>query len=289
MSWRTVIISNRCKLDLSVGYMVVRGEDTKRIFLEEIAVLLIENPAVSMTGCLLSELAKQKIRVIFCDEKRNPYAELQPYNACHDSSGKIRTQIAWTESRKKTVWTEIVTEKIRNQARLLGELGFESESAMLSGYAADVTHGDLTNREGHAAKVYFNALFGKSFSRGQENPVNAALNYGYSLLLSAFNREVSLNGYLAQLGICHDNAGNPYNLSCDLMEPFRPVIDRVVYNMNPVFFEKEEKICLVSLLRESFMISGSRQTLLNAVKIYTKSVFDAINDNDLSEVKFIKI
>ena len=182
-----------------------------------------------------------------------------------------------------------MTEKIRNQARLLGELGFESESAMLSGYAADVTHGDLTNREGHAAKVYFNALFGKSFSRGQENPVNAALNYGYSLLLSAFNREVSLNGYLAQLGICHDNAGNPYNLSCDLMEPFRPVIDRVVYNMNPVFFEKEEKICLVSLLHESFMISGSIKTLLNAVKIYTKSIFNAINDNDLSEVKFIKI
>lgn len=111
MSWRTVVISNRCKLDLSMGYMVIRGEETKRVFIDEIAILLIENPAVSMTGCLLAELTEKKIRIIFCDEKRSPYAELQPYNGCHDRSRKIKTQIAWSELQKKAVWTEIVAEK----------------------------------------------------------------------------------------------------------------------------------------------------------------------------------
>lgn len=72
MSWRTVVISSRCKLDLKMGYMVVRGEEVSRIYLDEIAILLIENPAVAMTGCLLSELVERKIKVIFCDSKRTP-------------------------------------------------------------------------------------------------------------------------------------------------------------------------------------------------------------------------
>ena len=76
MSWRTVVITSRCKLDFKMGFMVVRAEETKKIFLDEIAVLLIENPAVSLTGCLLEALTEKKIHVIFCDSKRNPNAEL---------------------------------------------------------------------------------------------------------------------------------------------------------------------------------------------------------------------
>ena len=86
MSWRTVVISTRCKLDLKMGCLVIRGEDTKRIFLDEIAVLMIENPAVSLTGCLLEALVEKKVRVIFCDGKRSPLAELAPYYGAHDCS-----------------------------------------------------------------------------------------------------------------------------------------------------------------------------------------------------------
>lgn len=286
MSWRTVVISNRCKLDLNMGYMVIRGDETKRIFIDEIAILLIENPAVSMTGCLLAELTEKKIRIIFCDEKRSPYAELQPYNGCHDCSRKIKTQIAWSELQKKAVWTEIVAEKIRCQSNLLLSLGHEKEGLMLREYISELEYGDESNREGHAAKVYFNALFGKSFSRGQDNPINAALNYGYSLLLSAFNREVTLNGYLPHIGLFHDNMFNPYNLSCDLMEPFRTVVDKEVVNMNITEFTKEEKYALLSLLNSTVQINGSSQTLLNAVKIYTKSIFNAVCDSDVSLISF---
>ena len=289
MSWRTVVISNRCKLDLSMGFMVVRGEDTKRVFLDEISVLMIENPAVSMTGCLLSELTKRKVRIIFCDEKRSPYAELQPYNGSHDCSRKIKLQAAWSDDVKYSVWTEIVAEKIRNQAKFLKEQGLEKESGMLNDYVSEIVFGDETNREGHAAKVYFNALFGMSFSRGQENPINAALNYGYGILLSAFNREVTLAGFLTHLGLFHDNMFNPYNLSCDLMEPFRIAVDRLVVSMAVSEFGKPEKAEIISLLSAPVNIGGCEQTLLNAVKIYTKSVFDAIGDGDVSLIKFAEI
>ena len=93
MSWRTVVISNRCKLDTKMGYMVIRGEDTSRIFLDEIAIVMIENPAVSLTGCLLEALNERKIRVVFCGAKRSPIAELVPYYGSVDSSGKIRNAL----------------------------------------------------------------------------------------------------------------------------------------------------------------------------------------------------
>lgn len=148
----------------------------------------------------------------------------------------------------------------------------------------------VTNREGHAAKVYFNALFGKKFSRDdEENVTNAALNYGYSLILSAVNREVSANGYLTQLGLWHDNQFNHFNLSCDIMEPVRIVVDEFVYKHEFQTFETEEKHLLASILNESVHINHTEQNLLNAVKIYVKSIFDALNKDRLEEIHFIEI
>lgn len=289
MSWRTVVISNRCKLDLSMGYMVVRGEETMRVFLDELAVLIIENSAVSMTGCLLSALIEKNVKVIFCDEKRNPSSELVPYYGSYDSAKKIRNQIAWTDSCKGAVWTEIITEKISNQAKLLSYLQMSDASALLREYISQIQYNDETNREGHAAKVYFNALFGKKFSRGQENPINAALNYGYSLLLSLFNREITAGGYLTQLGIHHDNVFNAFNLSSDLMEPFRILIDKVVVEMQPTEFSKDEKLELLSLMAKELVIANSKQVLPNAVKLYVRSVTEALNQGDISFIQFAEI
>ena len=286
MSWRTVIITTRCKLDLKMGYMVIRGEDTKRIFLDEIAVLLIENPAVSFTGCLLEALVDKKIRVIFCDSKRSPMAELSPYYGSHDSSRKIRAQIAWDETVKGIVWADIISEKIRKQAEFLTELGKDKESALIRSYLGQIELYDTTNREGHAAKVYFNAVFGMDFTRSEDCPINAALNYGYGIILSAFNREITACGYLTQLGIFHSNMFNHYNLSCDLMEPFRLLIDRKVRSMELEEFGSKDKHVLWDILNQYVMINGTKQTVLNAVKIYCRSVFDALNDQDPFKIKF---
>ena len=286
MSWRTVVISNRCKLDYRMGYMVVRAEETKRVFIDEIAVLVIENPAVSFTGCLMEMLTAKKIKVIFCDSKRSPVAELVPYHSAYDSSQKIKAQITWDKNIKNVVWSEIVAEKIRKQAEFLKELKHEQESTLLCSYIEQIELADATNREGHAAKVYFNALFGMDFTRSADTTINAALNYGYSIILSAFNREITAKGYLTQLGLFHDNMFNHFNLSCDLMEPFRIIVDRCVYAMKPTRFEKDEKYDLWKLLNETIFIDNTKQTVLNGMKIYSNSIFDALNDKDPSKIKF---
>ena len=160
------------------------------------------------------------------------------------------------------------------------------ELALLSSYASDVQANDITNREGHAAKVYFNTLFGKEFSRSDENVTNAALNYGYSLLLSSFNREVVAAGYITQIGIHHDNMFNRFNLSCDLMEPFRPFVDRKVLELKPQKFEQQEKLELVNLLNQYVSFEGNKQYMNNALRLYAHSVFNALNEQDVSELKF---
>lgn len=157
---------------------------------------------------------------------------------------------------------------------------------LLQEYLGEIEYGDATNREGHAAKVYFNALFGKSFTRTDDLLINAALNYGYSILLSAFNREIVLNGYLTQLGLFHDNMFNQFNLASDLMEPFRVLIDREVIQMQRKEFTHEEKIQLVNVLNNEVMIDGKTQYVNNAIKIYCKSVFDALNENDSALIRF---
>lgn len=289
MSWRTVVISSRCKLDMKMGYLVVRGEETRRIFLDEIAILLIENPAVSLTGCLLEALVERKVRVIFCDGRRSPMAELVPYHGSHDNSRKLRLQLAWSETIKGMAWSAIVAEKIAQQAALLAERNKQHEALLLESYISQIEPHDATNREGHAAKVYFNALFGMDFIRHSNDPINAALDYGYSLLLSAFNREITACGYLTQLGIHHDNVFNHFNLSSDLMEPFRVLIDRRVLELEVCEFDKCVRLELVKVLNNEVMIHGNVQTVSNAIRIYVKGVFDAINECDLSQLNFYQL
>lgn len=288
MSWRTVVVSKPSKLDLKLGYMVVRdSEKNIRVHISEISVLIIETTAASITTALLNELTKQKIKVIFCDEKQNPSSELISYYGCHDCSLKVRNQLAWTENSKHIVWTYIVAEKIRNQAKVLEYFDLPQSTTLFT-YIEEIEYNDQSNREGHAAKVYFNALFGKEFYRSDESPQNAALNYGYSIILSCINREIVSCGYLTQIGIFHNNIFNQFNLGCDLMEPFRPIIDCFVKNQNLDKFETEEKHQLLSILSREFIIDGKRQTLLNTIKIYVKSVIEAIEECDPSFIKFYR-
>ncbi len=287
MSWRTVVISSSAKLDYQLGFLVIRQEKVTKIHLSEISNLIIESTAVSMTVALLSELTKKKIKVIFCDEKRNPSSELIPYYGSHDTSAKIRKQIEWSGDIKAAVWTEIVSEKIRKQAEHLQEYHCK-EADMLYDYLAEMQFGDSSNREGHAAKVYFNALFGMDFTRTAENSKNAALNYGYGIILASFNREIVANGYITQIGLFHGNMFNQFNLASDLMEPYRPLVDRLVKNMNPKKFEHEEKMEILSLLQKEVSLGGRKEYINNAIGIYCRSIFDALNDRDVSLIKFYR-
>jgi CRISPR-associated endonuclease Cas1 len=286
MTWRIVIISSTCKLDLKLNHLVIRGEELRRVHLSEIAVLMIENTAISLTAALLCELNKRKIKVIFCDEKRNPYGEMLPYYGSHDSTDKLRTQISWDSEMAGIVWAEIVKDKIRKQATLLREYDQCRQAELIESYIAGVQLNDVTNREGHAAKVYFNALYGMDFTRRDESVTNACMNYGYAILLSAFNREITSAGYFTQLGLFHDNIFNPFNLGSDLMEPFRPLVDKCVLEMNPENLGPDEKKKLADILNQEVRIDDKNNYLINAIRIYCRSVFDSMNDKDLAKLRF---
>ena len=285
MTWRTIVISNSAKLDYQMGCMVVRGESTTKVLMSEIGTLVVESTAVSMTAYLLNELVKHKVNVIFCDEKRLPSSTLLSFYGSHDTSNKVRKQMEWTKEMRAFLWTEVVREKIRKQSYLLEKLG-KSEAELLNKYVEELQTGDVTNREGHAAKVYFNALFGKSFSRSDETPINAALNYGYAILLSTVCREIVSNGYITQIGLFHDNMFNQFNLASDLMEPFRPIVDEKVLAMKPKVFEVEQKHELTNILNEMVFIGRRQEYVSNAIKIYVKSIFNALNENDTSLISY---
>ena len=283
MSWRTVVIGSRSKLDFKMNYMIIRKDfETTKVYIDEIYMLIIESTAV-----LLNELIKKKVAIVFCDEKRNPASEVLPLHGSHNCSKRCREQAEWSKDLQAYIWTEIVRHKIMNQADLLQHQEL-AEAELLYQYLNELTLNDETQREGHAAKVYFNALFGKSFSREQDNPINAALNYGYAILLSAVNREILSLGYITQLGLNHCNQFNPYNLGSDLMEPLRGFVDAVVIKSRPTEFGRNVKLSLIELLSEDVKINDTVQTFSAAIRIYCKSVFDALRTYDANQIRFIE-
>ncbi len=282
------MVSSRAKLELKLNHLVVRSESlTRKVFLGEISVLIIESTAVSLTAALLCELVKRKIKVVFCDEKRNPCSELIPHSGCHDASARLKEQLSWDQQIKTEVWTAIVRDKITQQKHLLQDFNLHG-SELLEEYLNDLQFNDLSNREGHAAKVYFNSIFGLEFNRAADDHINSALNYGYAVIMSAFNREIVANGYLTQLGLFHDNMFNPFNYASDLMEPFRPMVDRKVLEIDPKSFSTKEKALMVNVLNDEVVIDGKKQYLNNAIKIYCKSVFDALNMKNTELIRFYK-
>ena len=284
MSFRTLIIKNRCKLEYSLNYLVYRGEKELRINLNEITTIIIQCQQVAITSSLLSRLMEHKIRLIFCDENHNPQGELVPYYSCYNTYEKITEQIHIQQNSKDILWKRIIEQKIINQAKNMKYKDLDSGEKLFQ-YAKEVEEGDSTNREGHAAKVYFNALFGTQFNRGIECDTNMFLNYGYSILLSAINREIKNCGYLTELGIHHIGKNNPFNLSCDFIEPLRPLVDFYVISgkLNKENFKQE----LISLLSLRVRFSDKSMILENALHLYISSLMNFLISGE-DQIYFIE-
>lgn len=283
MSFRTVVITRQSKISYKNRFMVVKNEsEEKLIHLSEIDTIIVDSINVSISAYLLKELSDNKINIIFCDDKHNPFGELSYYYSRHNSSKKINKQIAWKQKDKDELWKKIVVNKITNQSLLLNKIHSDNYNLLLS-YVDEVETGDKTNREGHAAKVYFNSLYGMGFTRHDADQINAALNYGYSILLSTINKEVKINGYLTQLGIHHKNEFNQFNLSCDLMEPFRVIVDNFVYYNKSRKLDTDYKYDLVNLLNSYFNYSGKKYILKDIIKMFVKNTLESVGNEDKYE------
>lgn len=282
MGWRTVVVTKNCKLSYKNDYLIIRSDDLQKIHLSEINSIIIENCMVSITSYLINELTNNKIKLVFCDEKHNPSCEMIPYYGSFNTSKKIIQQIKWDEKIKGKAWQQIVKYKIHNQAMLLKKMQIGGYEKLIE-YENDVQPFDITNREGHAAKVYFNLLFGNDFIRSSDDNTNKALDYGYSILLSIFNREVVNKGYITQLGLQHKNEFNYFNFSCDLMEPFRPLIDEIVVKNREFVFDKDFKYKLINVSNVLVIINKREQYICNAIPLFITSVCNYLDNNEESE------
>ena len=284
MGFRTVVVNSRSKLEYRLNYLVVRGETEKRVFINEINTLIVQSTAVSLTAALLSELVKNNVKIIFCDEKCNPAAELLPYYSAHNTSKRIKIQTKWSDETKGEVWKRIIRRKILAEKEVLLRRGYSVEAEILAAYSDEVERGDLTNREGHAAKVYFNRILPDGETRRSGGFLNGCLNYGYAVLLSAINREIAASGYLTQIGIWHDNEFNQFNLGSDLIEPLRTVVDEIALKIENE--DKGFKRIMANVLNLEAKFDGKQTTFDVALRQYVRSVLFALETGDADAVKF---
>lgn len=286
MSFRSIIINDRCKLEYSLNYLICRkGLEEKKVLLDEIKILIITSTQVSITTSLINMMSKKKIKIIFCDEKHNPECELVSYQNNYYSYRKIKEQIKFVQSQGY-LWKKIIQEKIYNQARNLDNHNYKIESKKLQTYLLEVENNDITNREGHSAKVYFNAIFGSEFNRDMDIVTNKYLNYGYTILLSTINREIKALGYLTEIGIHHIGESNQFNFSCDLIEPLRPLVDS--YVIDDKVNEENFKVRFVEMLSNIVTYNDKRIYLDNAIHLYVENIINYMKTSNNNYLKFIK-
>ncbi|WP_238989554.1 type II CRISPR-associated endonuclease Cas1 [Staphylococcus sp. MI 10-1553] len=268
-----------------MNQLIVKGENLSRIPLNEILCLVIEHPNVSMTGHLMNALSDQKIVTILCNTKHLPNTVLLPLYGHHRQVRLIQNQISWKSERKAELWQLLVKYKILNQKQVVQEFFKESSTDLFDAFVNSVELDDSTNREGHAAKVYFNIILDHGHARGDDTAQNAAMDYGYQVLLAIVARTIVSKGYLTELGIKHRNEFNIYNLASDFMEIFRPLIDYLVLKNVEQQFETDQKRAILNILNRRLIVDNKRYFFLNAVEIYVDSLFKYLSSGDIEVIK----
>lgn len=217
MGFRNVIITQHSKLSYSNNAMIVQNKDgINQIPLVDMDILLISTTQAVITSALVSKLAESGIKVIFTDNKNEPVTETVNYYPNNRSLGTYLQQYEWNDHVKEILWTKIVRSKIINQIKVLKNYQIDCQD--LKNELDKLEINDMTNREAVVARKYFEKLFGNKYSRKDFTPMNAALNYGYSILLSAVNKEIVSAGYVTYLGIHHQSQENMFNFgSVDLL------------------------------------------------------------------------
>ena len=270
MGWRSVIITQHAKLTYSMQMMIVQTRDgINQIPIEDINLLLVSTTQAVITSALISKLAQNQTKVIFVDDKGNPIVETAVYYPGTRNMAKLTQQFNWDEHLKEVLWTKIVSQKIKNQIAVLANYHLNKDEVQSELDQLEIN--DESNREAIAARKYFMLLFDKNFVRRDTSAINAALDYGYAILLSSFNREIVMNGYLTYFGIHHCSQENQFNLASDLMEPFRPFVDYWVKAHEKIKeLTPDIKYGLVELLSLEIKFNGKKTLLTNAITVYVR-------------------
>lgn len=250
----------------------------------DIQILVIDNYKSTLSIPLINKLTEYNVCTIICGIDHLPKSYILPINGNFASSGNLFKQIQWSQERKDYIHAEIVKHKIKNQIEILkeNERGF-GVTEKLYEFIDTTINGDQTNREGLAAKMYFRALFGSDFIRFEQDVVNAGLNYGYSVFRSLITSIIVAKGYIPNLGLFHKGKQNMFNLSDDIIEVFRPIVDNYVFNnmTEDILFKQFHRDELIGLTNNKIMIDDKKQTISNAIGIYLDSIFKFMDGENI--------
>lgn len=284
-----VIYIEKCEyLKLYLDNIKVQYNDIDLLLpISDIQILVIDNYKSSLSIPLINKLTENNRCTIICGIDHIPKSYILPMNGHFSQSGNINKQIMWEDQKKKILHQKIVKAKIYNQAEILKRNNRKFEVILkLYQFMDEVELDDVTNREGLAAKMYFREMFGDDFVRFDEDVINAGLNYGYSIFRALISSIIVAKGYLPNLGIFHRGKQNMFNLSDDIIEVFRPIVDHYVCNhmMEDILFKQEHREALIQLTSKKIEIDGRKQTVSNAIYVYIESI---IKELETDEVAYI--
>ncbi len=286
MGYRQIIIKKSEKLHFKDNQLVIDKEgNSTKVPLEDISYILIEDSTTILTTRLLAELGKNAISLIVCDEKFEPTSIMYPYNYHFKQLDVLTHQLEVDDSVKNEFWNQLVKRKIENSIRVL-EMTSKEEFPIskLSDYSSEIVDGDIKNREGLAAKIYFRSLFGSDFIRFYDDNINAALNYGYTIIVSAIIRNLAVYGLNTYLGIHHSSKINNFNLAYDFLEPYRSVVDKFIYDNKddivlPLSFEFRKK--LINLLNKEVLHQNKKYTIEYSIGLLIKSYIKSFSTGEI--------
>ncbi len=264
MAFRHIVVSQAAKLSYKNRHLIIQiNAETNQFPLEDIHTIVVSTTRAVVTTYLLSKLIEYNVKIVFCDPDHNPCGELGGYFQNVNRNVSISNQIAWNDGDKVQLWDALVRAKIESEIMFAHSLG--QDTTDMETELGKIEFGDSTNREAVVARKYFTTVFGPDFTRDQDNAINAGMNYGYSVLLSCFNQEIEAQGYLTQLGIHHKSVKNDFNLSSDLMEPFRTLVDLIVYQHKNQEFDDLFKYDLIDVLNMKIEYDGKSTYLENVI------------------------
>lgn len=282
MAFRNIIIENPAHISVRNRQLVIRTDAEHSIAMEDISALLLESRQSTVTTAALSQLGQCGCAVYVCDEKHLPCAVLTPFHQYVRELSVLKGQLDASEPRKKRLWQSIVQEKIHNQAVCLQLAGMPEKAKPLFDRSERVRSGDSENAEASAAQYYFPALFGEGFTRGDGGGWNAGLNYGYAIMRGCVARTLAVYGFLPTLGLHHHSTLNPFNLADDLMEPFRPVVDLLVFRNIRENDEltPQHKRLLFNCLNLDILSGGQHHSVAYAIEREVQSLGKALAEKD---------
>ncbi|MGL5246119.1 MAG: type II CRISPR-associated endonuclease Cas1 [Mycoplasmoidaceae bacterium] len=281
MGWKILEIENSNKISLFLNNIVILKENNKiTIPIKDIDILLLNNYKINISIQLINELTNNNVLTIICDNRYLPSSIIVPIIGHHNTLKIIENQINWNHKWKSETWEKIIKNKISNQAFLIKTLNLNNDIyEKIIDMSNNIKSYDVTNREGHSAKIYWHQLYGKEFNRHDISYTNKLLNYGYAILRALLTRSIIKKGLDPRISIFHKSFSNFFALSSDLMEPFRILVDYNVYLLNEKseqkFYEDKEKI--IKIFTGKILIDKKKEYISNAVDIFIDNILKQKN------------